>query len=106
MDNASNAIRKADLVYLACPPGVREPYVLEAARAGKALFLEKPFGVSIVDSERVLVKLKSYNIPVTVNFTQASGLALSDLLAAKKSGSLGSMQGVDIVVTYSDWPRQ
>ena len=26
---------KADLVYLACPPAVREPYALEAAAAGR-----------------------------------------------------------------------
>ena len=40
MDSASDAIGKADLVYLACPPAVREPYALAAAKAGKALFLE------------------------------------------------------------------
>ena len=45
MDSGSEAMRKADLVYLACPPAVREPYALEAASAGKALFLEKPFGI-------------------------------------------------------------
>ena len=28
MDNASDAISKADLVYLACPPAVREIYAL------------------------------------------------------------------------------
>ena len=37
-DSASDAISKADLVYLACPPAVREPYALEAAAAGKAFF--------------------------------------------------------------------
>jgi predicted dehydrogenase len=41
MDSANDAISKADLVYLACPPAVREPYALAAAAAGKALFLEK-----------------------------------------------------------------
>ena len=43
---------------------------------------------------------------MAVNFTQASGLALSDLLAAQQCGSMGSLLGVDIVVTYPDWPRQ
>ena len=58
MDSASDAIKKADLVYLACPPTVREPYALEAAEAGKALFLEKPFGISIEDSGKLMFKLK------------------------------------------------
>ena len=105
MDSASDAISKSDLVYLACPPAVREPYALEAAAAGKALFLEKPFGVNIDDSSRMLGRLKSFDVPVAVNFTQASGIALTDLLAAKKRGDMGDLLGVDIVVTYPDWPR-
>ena len=105
LDSASDAISKADLVYLACPPTVREPYALEAAAAGKALFLEKPFGVNIDDSARMMGRLKSFDVPVAVNFTQASGIALTDLLAAKKRGDMGDLLGVDIVVTYPDWPR-
>ncbi len=105
MDSASDAISKSDLVYLACPPAVREPYALEAAAAGKALFLEKPFGVNIDDSARMMGRLKSFHVPVAVNFTQASGIALTDLLAAKKRGDMGDLLGVDIVVTYPDWPR-
>lgn len=105
MGSASEAISKADLVYLACPPAVREPYALEAAALGKALFLEKPFGVNIDDSARMMGRLKSFDVPVAVNFTQASGVALTDLLAAKKRGDMGDLLGVDIVVTYPDWPR-
>ena len=105
MDSASDAISQADLVYLACPPAVRELYALEAAAAGKALFLEKPFGINIDDSARMMGRLKSYDVPIAVNFTQASGIVLTDLLAAEKRGDMGALLGVDIVVTYSDWPR-
>jgi len=44
MDTASDAISNAGLVYSACPPAAQKAYALEAAAAGKALFLEKPFG--------------------------------------------------------------
>ena len=36
MENSSDAIQAADLVYLACPPVVRKAYALEAAKSGKA----------------------------------------------------------------------
>ena len=49
MKNADEAIEKADLVYLACPPTVRETYALKTVEMGKALFIEKPFGVNIQD---------------------------------------------------------
>ena len=106
MNSANHAIQAADLVYLACPPVVRKAYALEAAASGKALFLEKPFGINIEDSKDLIKKLEGYDIPVAVNFTQAAGVALTDLLKAKNRGDMGTLLGVDIVVTYPAWPRQ
>ena len=106
MNSASDAIQSADLVYLACPPVVRKAYAIEAATSGKALFLEKPFGINTEDSKDLIKKLEHFNIPVAVNFTQAAGVALTDLLVAKNRGDLGILLGVDIVVTYQAWPRQ
>ena len=106
MNSANHAIQSADLVYLACPPVVRKAYALEAAASGKALFLEKPFGINIEDSKDLIKKLEGYDIPVAVNFTQAAGVALTDLLKAKNRGDMGVLLGVDIVVTYPAWPRQ
>ena len=106
MNSANHAIQAADLVYLACPPVVRKAYALEAAASGKALFLEKPFGINIEDSKDLIKKLEGYDIPVAVNFTQAAGVALTDLLKAKNRGDMGVLLGVDIVVTYPAWPRQ
>ena len=69
------------------------------------MFLEKPFGIDIQDSFDLIKKLGTYNIPIAVNFTQASGVALNDLLESKNNGEMGSLLGVDIVVTYPSWPR-
>ena len=105
MNSPSEAIKAADLIYLACPPIVRKSYALEAASLGKSLFLEKPFGIDIQDSFDLIKKLGTYNIPISVNFTQASGVALNELLESKNNGEMGSLLGVDIVVTYPSWPR-
>ena len=106
MENSSEAIQAADLVYLACPPVVRKAYALEAARSGKALFLEKPFGVDVEDSVDLVTQLEGYAVPTAVNFSQASGIALTDLLEAKDRGDMGSILGVDMIITYPSWPRQ
>ena len=105
MNSPSEAIKAADLIYLACPPIVRKAYAVEAASLGKSLFLEKPFGIDIQDSFDLIKKLGTYNIPIAVNFTQASGVALNDLLESKNNGEMGSLLGIDIVVTYPSWPR-
>ena len=59
MKNADEAIEKADLVYLACPPTVRKTYALKTVEMGKALFIEKPFGVNIQDSKNFIEKLQN-----------------------------------------------
>ena len=55
-DTAEAAIAAADLVYLACPPVPRKAYALAAAKAGKAVFLEKPLGVDIEQSRDLVLR--------------------------------------------------
>jgi predicted dehydrogenase len=106
MNSPEEAIDAANLVYLACPPQAREVHAIETAQKGKALFLEKPLGIDIDRSRSLIDKLTCFNVPLAVNFTQAAGPALNDLIKAKNDGELGEMIGVDIIVTYPKWPRE
>jgi len=103
--SAEAAIAGAELVYLACPPVPRKAHALAAARAGKAVFLEKPLGIDLAQSRDLLAQLEATGVPTAVNFTQAAGLALADASEAARSGAMGRLMGVDIVVTYGNWPR-
>lgn len=103
--SAEDAIAAADLVYLACPPVPRKAYALAAAAAGKAVFLEKPLGVDVSESEDLVAQLKAHGVPAAVNFTQAAGAAMTGVAQAAQSGALGDVVGADIVVTYGAWPR-
>ena len=103
--SADAAIQAADLVYLACPPIPRKTYALAAAASGKAIFLEKPLGVDVAESRDMVERLKAFDVPVAVNFTQAAGAALADIGSAVKAGDLGDLVGADIILTYAQWPR-
>lgn len=103
--SAEAAIAGADLVYLACPPAPRKAYALAAARAGKAVFLEKPLGVDVAESRDLVANLAATGVPAAVNFTQAASQALAETTDAARSGAMGKLLGVDIVVTYAAWPR-
>jgi predicted dehydrogenase len=104
--SAEAAIAGAELVYLACPPVPRKALALKAAEAGKAVFLEKPLGVDVDESRDLVARLEASGVPAAVNFTQAGGRALNRTLEAARSGELGALAGVDIVVTYAQWPRE
>lgn len=103
--SAEEAMAGADLVYLACPPVPRKAYALAAAAAGKAVFLEKPLGVDVPDSEDLVRRLRASGVPAAVNFTQAAGEALAHISRAARTGDMGTLVGVDMVVTYATWPR-
>ena len=104
-NSPEEAIARADLVYLACPPVPRKAYALEAANARKAVFLEKPLGVDIAQSEELVAFLERSGVPVAVNFTQAAGSALLGVDTSNRAGELGDLAGADIVLTYGAWPR-
>ncbi len=103
--SAEAAIAAADLVYLACPPVPRKAYALAAAAAGKAVFLEKPLCVDVAESEALVAGLQASGVPAAVNFTQAAGEALASISRAARTGEMGALAGVDMVVTYAAWPR-
>jgi len=105
-ENAEAAIANADLVYLACPPVPRKAYSLAAAAAGKAVFLEKPLGINVAESADLVKQLTQFDVPAAVNFTQAAGIALTEVSSAAQAGDLGDVVGIDIVVTYANWPRE
>ena len=103
--SAEAAIAGADLVYLACPPVPRKAYALSVAKAGKAVFLEKPLGIDVAQSRDLVARLEAAGVPAAVNFTQAASQALADTTQAARSGVMGRLLGVDIIVTYAAWPR-
>ena len=104
-DSAEQAMAGADLVYLACPPAPRKALAMIAADAGQAVFLEKPLGVDIAESEALVAHLAACGVPAAVNFTQAAGAALTNVQKAAQSGQMGELIGADILVTYPSWPR-
>lgn len=103
--SAAAVIAEAEVVYLACPPVPRKEYALQAAAAGKPVFLEKPLGVDMAASRDLVERLSDAGVPSAVNFTQAASPALAEIRRALQAGEMGELIGVDILVNYAAWPR-
>ena len=99
------AMAGADVVYLACPPGPRKTYALQAAAAGLGVFMEKPLGTDNAQSRDLVAQLRQARIPGVVNFTQAASRGFEELNRAIRAGETGELLGIDIVVNYPAWPR-
>ena len=103
--SAQAAMQDANVVYLACPPGPRKTYALEAAANGQGVFMEKPLGTDNAQSRDLLTQLEKARLPSVVNFTQAASRGFEELSRAIQAGEVGKLLGIDIVVNYPAWPR-
>jgi predicted dehydrogenase len=103
--SAQAALLGADVVYLACPPGPRKTYALQAAAAGQGVFMEKPLGTDNAQSRDLVAQLARGRLPGVVNFTQAASRGFDELRRAIQAGETGELLGIDIVVNYPAWPR-
>ena len=103
--SAKAAMHEAHVVYLACPPGPRKTYALEAAANGQGVFMEKPLGTDNAQSRDLLTQLAKARLPSVVNFTQAASRGFEELSRSIHAGDAGELLGIDIVVNYPAWPR-
>lgn len=103
--SAEMAMHGAQVVYLACPPGPRKAYAMQAAAAGQGVFMEKPLGTDHAESCDLVAQLRTARLPGVVNFTQAASRGFQELQRAIDAGETGELLGIDIVVQYPAWPR-
>ncbi|MCB1739772.1 MAG: Gfo/Idh/MocA family oxidoreductase [Gammaproteobacteria bacterium] len=105
--DAESAIQRDDVgaVYIACPPLWHETHARSAADAGKAVWCEKPLGVNVQDSTRLVEHVTRAGVVNIVNFSLASASATFEIEQQLASGALGEIRGVDIRVHFSQWPR-
>jgi len=104
-ESAHAAMRGAHVVYLACPPGPRKTFALEAAANGQGVFMEKPLGTDNAQSRDLLKQLEKARLPSVVNFTQAASRGFEELSRSIDAGEVGELLGIDIHVNYPAWPR-
>jgi len=96
---------ETDVVYVACPPRHHDEHVVAVLEAGKAVFCEKPLGIDIARSERLVELVEDSELPAAVNFVYGSARA-GDLVAQQvREGNLGDIAGVDLRLHFADWPR-
>ncbi|MEL0089790.1 MAG: Gfo/Idh/MocA family oxidoreductase [Rhodospirillales bacterium] len=97
------AIALADCVYIASPPKTHLSLAREALAAGKAVFTEKPLGVSLSDSQKFVAETSGNR--VAVNFIFASSPAVAQLRRWIDEGVVGEPTSLKIETDFATWPR-
>ena len=83
-------------IYIATPPGSHAELTLKAAKAGKAVYVEKPMANSAEECEAMIQACREANVPLFVAYyrrTLPGFLKVKELI---ENGTLGDIRAVNI----------
>lgn len=94
--------------YIATPPDSHLVYAGQAFDAGLAVLCEKPLSTDPAQAQAVVQRVGESRLRAAVNFPLASSAALAALAQAcrdPRASGLGSLQGIELELAFSAWPR-
>jgi len=92
-------------VYIASPPLTHAFYVRAVAEARKCILCEKPLGIDIAESEKLVDHVAQRRLPNVINFNHGNASASCHVEDELASGVMGGVPLIDIVIHLSKWPR-
>jgi len=93
-----------DVVYVANPPLAHAASVRAALAAGKAVFCEKPLGIDLTESQRLVNEVERSGRPAAINFPFASSAAVQAIADAIESVDF-DLRALEIRTRFHQWPR-
>jgi 1,5-anhydro-D-fructose reductase (1,5-anhydro-D-mannitol-forming) len=90
------ADREVDAVYIATPTSSHKDFVLQAARAGKPVLLEKPMGLSVAECEEMISACKKANVPLRVAYYRRKLPRFEKMRELIQSGAIGEPRAIAV----------
>jgi 1,5-anhydro-D-fructose reductase (1,5-anhydro-D-mannitol-forming) len=85
--------KEIDAVYIATPPNMHHFYTLEAAKYGKAVYVEKPMALTTAECEEMIHVCRDKNVPLFVAYYrrgQEKFKKVKELIDTKEIGEIRS----------------
>jgi predicted dehydrogenase len=105
VDDAAGVIAAADAVYIAVPPLFHGDYVEQCVDARVAIFCEKPLGIDVQESRRLVDLVESSGLPAGVNFVFSAAPSAVELQRRVVGGEIGQVVRGDLRLHFAEWPR-
>lgn len=96
--DASQLINDPDVnaVYVATPPAFHEMYTIEALKAGKAVYVEKPVALNGASCERMLTASRQYRVPVSGAYYRRALPLFKEVRSLIHSGAVGKVRLIQL----------
>ena len=95
-----------NLLYIATPPQNHSEYFNGAIKKKVTVFCEKPLGVDLSESKRLVAQIKNEGLPNIMNFNHGNALSSSHIEKQLNTGQIGNVIGINIFVHLNAWPRE
>ncbi|MBD9554379.1 Gfo/Idh/MocA family oxidoreductase [Pantoea sp. PNT01] len=104
--SVSEAINDAeiDMVLIASATPTHADLLETAARAGKAIYCEKPIDLSLERARSAVANVLPYNVPVTVGFNRRFDVSHQQLKQQLRLGRIGPAELIQMVCRSSAMP--
>ncbi len=101
-NTANEAINSSDIdaVLIASPTPTHTDFITKSAKAGKAIFCEKPIDLNIKKVDQCWNKIKKYKAPIQIGFNRRFDPGHNFLQKSLMSGKIGKLEM--IVITSRD----
>lgn len=93
-DLASALTPDTDAVVIVTPAQTHADLIEQSARAGKAVFCEKPIATTLADAERIRTVLRETGVPFQIGFQRRFDPGVARLRALIAEGTLGRVEVV------------
>ncbi|QDP18536.1 Gfo/Idh/MocA family protein [Sphingomonas xanthus] len=95
-----------ECVYIASPPATHLDLINQAAKAGKAIFCEKPLCTDVADAHAAVGAVEAAGVAAAVNYPHATASAALELQRIVQSGELGPNVAARLTLRFAEWPRR
>lgn len=85
-----------DAVYIATPPSSHKKYVLDAARAGKPVYVEKPMALSYKECLEMVEFCEQMNVPLFVAYYRRALPRFLKIKSLIEDNAIGEIRGVNL----------
>lgn len=93
---------EVDVVVIASPPGLHAAQAIDAARAGKHLFCEKPLATSVADAEAVVAAVRAAGVQAVIGYVMRYTPLAQRLRRIVAEQLLGELRRVDLANYAAD----
>lgn len=91
--------KEIDAIYIATPPHMHHYYTLEAAKYGKAVYVEKPMARTAAECEEMIKACKQYNVPLFVAYYRREHARFKKIKELIESGEIGEVRSFHYLYT-------